>query len=146
MCSSPVPVSPACLPLFSAMDKGAKVLVLEKGKNYGGCAIINGGIIALGGGTRTQKEHGVEDSPELLYKKLTNPAHHEYRKNTPELVKKYSEWCPEHRFGWKNMVYVSSRLSQNPANMILSIMSPTIISGGKTPAKAEENLSLQAVS
>ncbi|WP_304419091.1 FAD-dependent oxidoreductase, partial [Turicimonas muris] len=79
---------------ISAMDKGAKVLVLEKGKNYGGCAIINGGIIALGGGTRTQKEHGVEDSPELLYKKLTNPAHHEYRKNTPELVKKYSEWCP----------------------------------------------------
>lgn len=79
---------------ISALDKGAKVLVMEKGKNYGGCAIINGGIIALGGGTRTQKEHGVEDSPEKLYKKLTNPAHHEYRKNTPELVKKYSEWCP----------------------------------------------------
>ena len=42
---------------ISALDKGAKVLVMEKGKNYGGCAIINGGIIALGGGTRTQKEH-----------------------------------------------------------------------------------------
>ncbi len=79
---------------ISAMDKNAKVLVLEKGKNYGGCAIINGGIIALGGGTRTQKEHGVEDSPELLYKKLTNPLHHEYRKNTPELIAKYSTWCP----------------------------------------------------
>ena len=61
---------------ISALDKGAKVLVMEKGKNYGGCAIINGGIIALGGGTRTQKEHGVEDSPEKLYKKLTNPEHH----------------------------------------------------------------------
>lgn len=79
---------------ISAMDKGAKTLVLEKGKNYGGCAIINGGIIALGGGTRTQKEHGVEDSPELLYKKLTNPMHHEYRKNTPELVAKYAQMCP----------------------------------------------------
>ena len=78
---------------ISALDKGAKVLVMEKGKNYGGCAIINGGIIALGGGTRTQKEHGVEDSPEKLYKKLTNPAHHEYRKNTPELVKKYFGKC-----------------------------------------------------
>lgn len=78
----------------TAIDNGAKVVVFEKGKNYGGCAIINGGIIALGGGTRTQKEHGVDDSPEKLYKKLTNPMHHEYRKNTPALVKHYSEMCP----------------------------------------------------
>ena len=84
-----------CPPAISALDKGAKVLVMEKGKNYGGCAIVNGGIIALGGGTRTQKEHRRRGTPpEKLYKKLTNPAHHEYRKNTPELVKKYSEWCP----------------------------------------------------
>ena len=31
----------------TAVDNGAKVLVLEMGKNYGGCARINGGIIAL---------------------------------------------------------------------------------------------------
>ncbi len=79
---------------ITAMDRGAKVLVFEKSKHYGGCAIINGGIMALGGGTRTQKEHGVEDSPELLYKKLTNPLHHEYRKNTPAIVKHYAEMCP----------------------------------------------------
>ncbi len=79
---------------IAAIDNGAKVQVYEKGEKYGGCAIINGGIIALGGGTRTQREHGVEDSPELLYKKLTNPMHHEYRKNTPALVKKYAQMCP----------------------------------------------------
>ncbi len=79
---------------IAALDKGAKVLVFEKGKNYGGCAIINGGIMSLGGGTRTQREHGVVDTPELLYQKLTNPKHHEYRKNNKAIVKHYAEMCP----------------------------------------------------
>ena len=79
---------------ISALDLGGKVAVFEKGENYGGCAIINGGIISLGGGTRTQKEHGVEDTPELLYKRLTSPLHHQYRKNDPKLVRHYSEVCP----------------------------------------------------
>lgn len=87
---------------ISALDKGAKVLVMEKGKNYGGCAIINGGIIALGGGTRTQKEHGVEDSPEQLYKKLTNPAHHEYARTRRNSSRSIPNGAPELRFGWKN--------------------------------------------
>lgn len=36
----------------AAVDNGAKVVVLEKGKYYGGAAIINGGIMALQGGTK----------------------------------------------------------------------------------------------
>lgn len=131
---------------ISAMDKNAKVLVLEKGKNYGGCAIINGGIIALGGGTRTQKEHGVEDSPELLYKKLTNPLHHEYRKNTPELIAKYSTWCPETQVWLENHGVRSFRHSQNPVSTILSIMSLITTFGGATAVTAEESLSRAAVS
>lgn len=36
----------------AAVDNGAKVVVFEKGKYYGGAAIINGGIMALQGGTK----------------------------------------------------------------------------------------------
>ncbi|HBC69197.1 MAG TPA: hypothetical protein DCZ56_02450 [Sutterella sp.] len=76
----------------TAIDLGAKVVVLEKNKNYGGAARINGGIIALR-----------DDSPEDLYKLLTNPKSNEYRKNDPALVRKYSKmrfptrkWLEDH--------------------------------------------------
>lgn len=77
----------------SAVDLGAKVIVFEKGENYGGAAIINGGIMALQGGTKWQREHGVEDTPQRLYAHLTDPMNPEYKKNVPALVKKYSEGC-----------------------------------------------------
>ena len=67
----------------------AKVVVFEKGKNYGGAAVINGGIMALQGGTKWQREHGVEDTPARLYAHLTDPKKPEYKKNNPALVKKY---------------------------------------------------------
>lgn len=77
----------------AAVDNGAKVVVFEKDVNYGGAAIINGGIIALRGGTRFQKENGIKDTPEDLYNHLTDPLNPEYRKNDPRLVKKYSQYC-----------------------------------------------------
>ena len=129
---------------ISALDKGAKVLVMEKGKNYGGCAIINGGIIALGGGTRTQKEHGVEDSPEQLYKKLTNPAHHEYARTRRNSSRSIPNGAPELRFGWKNTALNSFRHLHGPVSTTLSITSLTITFGGKTPEKADANRSRQA--
>lgn len=67
---------------IAAIDNGAKVLVFEKGENYGGCARINGGIIALR-----------NDTPDALYAHLTNPQNVEYRKNDPALVKKYAQMC-----------------------------------------------------
>ncbi len=68
---------------IAAVDAGAKnVVVFEKGPNYGGCARINGGIIALR-----------NDTPEDLYKHLTNPQNSEYRKNDPALVAKYVKMC-----------------------------------------------------
>ena len=77
----------------AAVDNGAKVLVFEKGKNYGGAAVINGGIIALQGGTKWQREHNVTDTPERLFNHLTDPQNPEYKKNNPVLVKKYAEYC-----------------------------------------------------
>lgn len=77
----------------AAVDNGAKVIVFEKGKYYGGAAIINGGIMALQGGTKWQREHGVTDTPERLYAHLTDPKNPEYKKNNPALLKKYSQYC-----------------------------------------------------
>ena len=67
---------------ITAIDNGAKVLVLEMGKNYGGCARINGGIIALR-----------NDTPDQLYAHLTDPKNVEYRKNDPVLTRRYAEMC-----------------------------------------------------
>lgn len=77
----------------AAVDGGSKVAVFEKGKNYGGAAVINGGIIALQGGTKWQRENGVSDTPQRLYEHLTDPQNPEYKKNVPALVRKYSEYC-----------------------------------------------------
>ena len=66
----------------TAVDNGAKVLVLEMGKNYGGCARINGGIIALR-----------NDTPDELYAHLTDPKNAEYRKNDPKLTRRYADMC-----------------------------------------------------
>lgn len=41
----------------AAVDNGAKVIVFEKGKYYGGAAVINGGIMALQGGTKWLKKY-----------------------------------------------------------------------------------------
>lgn len=68
-------------------------IVFEKGKYYGGAAVINGGIMALQGGTKWQREHGVTDTPEHLYAHLTDPKNPEYKKNNPALLKKYSQYC-----------------------------------------------------
>ena len=52
----------------TAIDNNAKVLIFEKGKNYGGCGVISAGILKLEGGTRSQKAAGIEDSVEQYYK------------------------------------------------------------------------------
>ncbi len=77
----------------AAVDNGAEVIVFEKGRYYGGAAVINGGIMALQGGTKWQRENGVEDSPQRLFGHLTDPMNPEYKKNNPVLVRKYSEYC-----------------------------------------------------
>lgn len=77
----------------AAVDGGSKVIVFEKRKNYGGAAVINGGIMALQGGTKWQREHNIEDTPQRLYAHLTDPQNPEYKRNVPALVKKYSEYC-----------------------------------------------------
>lgn len=69
-----------------AIDAGAKVVVFEKGDNYGGCGVISAGILQLEGGTRFQIEHGIKDSPELYYQRLTSPKAKDQRGMDPKIA------------------------------------------------------------
>src|SRR6266536_1956345 len=55
-----------------AADHGASVIVIDANYDIGGHGIINGGQVPLGGGTSAQKKHGIVDSPEILFKDLTD--------------------------------------------------------------------------
>ncbi len=55
-----------------AVDEGATVLVVDTNYDIGGHAILSGGHVALGGGTSAQKKYQIEDSPEILFRDLTD--------------------------------------------------------------------------
>ena len=55
-----------------AADHGASVIVVEANYDIGGHGILNGGQVPLGGGTSAQKKHGIVDSPDTLFKDLTD--------------------------------------------------------------------------
>ena len=55
-----------------ALDAGASVIIVEQNYDVGGRAMISGGATTLGGGTRVQKLHGVEDSPEKYFRDMTD--------------------------------------------------------------------------
>jgi predicted oxidoreductase len=55
-----------------AADAGASVIVVDANYDVGGHAIISGGNIPLGGGTSAQKKYKIEDSPDVLFRDLTD--------------------------------------------------------------------------
>ncbi len=52
---------------IEAKERGLEALVIER-FNGGGATVISGGVIYSGGGTRIQKEAGVEDDVEEMYR------------------------------------------------------------------------------
>lgn len=55
-----------------ARDAGASVIIVEANYDVGGHGLMNGGTIQLGGGTKMQKKFGIEDSPDLMFRDLTD--------------------------------------------------------------------------
>ena len=55
-----------------AREAGASVLVVDTNYDIGGHGLINGGQFSLGGGTSAQKKYGIEDSPDILFRDLTD--------------------------------------------------------------------------
>ncbi len=82
-----------------AREAGASVILLEAQKHTGGHAICSGGNVPLGGGTSIQKKWGVEDSPDLVFRDLTDWSIVEpngaadYRYNDREIIRAFADNC-----------------------------------------------------
>jgi len=80
-----------------AREAGASVIVVEAENHIGGHAITSGGNLPLGGGTSYQKKYGIEDSPDLLFRDLTDWSLVEpngfppYRYNDREIVRAFAD-------------------------------------------------------
>jgi succinate dehydrogenase/fumarate reductase flavoprotein subunit len=80
-----------------AREAGASVIVVEAQPHIGGHAITSGGNLPLGGGTSYQKKYGVEDSPDLFFRDLTDWSVIEtngfppYRYNDREIIRAFAD-------------------------------------------------------
>jgi succinate dehydrogenase/fumarate reductase flavoprotein subunit len=82
---------------IAAIEHGASVIVVDANTDVGGHGILSTGNVALGGGTSRQKKYGIEDSPDLLYRDLTDWSVVEpngapdYRYNDREVIRAYAD-------------------------------------------------------
>ena len=59
-----------CAALRASEDKGLEVIAIDRGDG-GGASKLSGGVVYMGGGTKAQREAGVEDTPENMADYLT---------------------------------------------------------------------------
>jgi FAD binding domain len=84
---------------IKAADGGASVIVIEANYDIGGHAIISGGNVPLGGGTSAQKKFGIEDSPDLVFRDLTDwtivqpNGWPDYRYNDRQVMRAFADNC-----------------------------------------------------
>jgi succinate dehydrogenase/fumarate reductase flavoprotein subunit len=82
-----------------AREAGSSVIIIEANKDIGGHAICSGGNLPLGGGTSRQKKYGVADSPDLVFRDLTDWSVVEpngaadYRFNDREIIRAFADNC-----------------------------------------------------
>jgi len=80
-----------------AREAGASVIMVEAESRIGGHAIVSGGSVVLGGGTRAQQKHGIVDSPDLLFRDLTDwsvvepNGFPDYRYNDREIIRAFAD-------------------------------------------------------
>jgi succinate dehydrogenase/fumarate reductase flavoprotein subunit len=80
-----------------AREAGASVIVIEAQPRIGGHAITSGGNLPLGGGTSYQKKYGIDDSPDLFFRDLTDWSVVEtngfppYRYNDREIIRAFAD-------------------------------------------------------
>jgi hypothetical protein len=78
-------------------EAGASVIVLEAEHDIGGHAITSGGNVPLGGGTSAQRQHGIADSPDLMFHDLTDwsvvepNGFPDYRYNDREIIRAFAD-------------------------------------------------------
>jgi hypothetical protein len=82
---------------IEANERGVSVILIDANFDVGGHAIISGGNVALGGGTSRQKKYGIEDSPDTVFRDLTDwsivepNGFPDYRYNDKELIRAFAD-------------------------------------------------------
>ena len=82
---------------IEAAEHGASVILIDANFDIGGHAMVSGGNVALGGGTSRQKKYGVEDSPDILFRDLTDwsvvepNGFPDYRYNDKEIIRAFAD-------------------------------------------------------
>ena len=80
-----------------AREAGLSVILIEAEADIGGHAITSGGNVPLGGGTSQQKKYGVVDSPDLLFRDLTDwsvvepNGFPDFRYNDREIIRAFAD-------------------------------------------------------
>jgi succinate dehydrogenase/fumarate reductase flavoprotein subunit len=80
-----------------AKENGASVIMIDANDDIGGHAAVCTGNIPLGGGTAAQKAAGIVDSPEIIFKDLTDwsalgsNGAPEYRFNDRDIVRVFAD-------------------------------------------------------
>src|SRR5208282_6097225 len=80
-----------------AREAGALVILVDAENDIGGHANTSAGNVPLGGGTSVQKKYGIEDSPDLLFRDLTDwsvvepNGFPDYRYNDREIIRAFAD-------------------------------------------------------
>jgi succinate dehydrogenase/fumarate reductase flavoprotein subunit len=80
-----------------AREAGNSVILVEAQAHTGGHGTCSGGNVPLGGGTRLQRKFGIEDSPDLVFRDLTDwsvvegNGFADYRYNDREVVRAFAD-------------------------------------------------------
>ena len=80
-----------------AREAGCSVILVEAEADIGGHAITSGGNVPLGGGTSVQQQHGIADTPDLLFRDLTDwsvvgpNGFPDYRYNDREIIRAFAD-------------------------------------------------------
>jgi succinate dehydrogenase/fumarate reductase flavoprotein subunit len=84
-----------------AREAGSSVIVVDASSDIGGHAICSGANIPLGGGTSIQKKAGITDSPDLVFRDLTDwsvvqsNGAPDYRYNDKEIIRAFADNCAQ---------------------------------------------------
>jgi urocanate reductase len=76
---------------IAARDQGVEVMVVDHHFDVGGIAIMSGGDIRIGGGNRLQKAAGINETPDDVFKRWTNPLKHRFA--DADLVRRFADEC-----------------------------------------------------
>ena len=85
---------------IAARESGASVILVEAQPHTGGHGTCSGGNVPLGGGTSFQKKYGIDDSPDLVFRDLTDwsvvepNGFPDYRYNDREVIRAFADHSP----------------------------------------------------